>query len=357
MVIHPEAVATLRDGDTVVIDGDTGQLLTEPTEHEAATARRAPLVLADLEPAPQPVTLRDGTAVPLLGNIGGEADAQHTVERGGQGVGLFRTEYFFLDRVEAPSLAEQTDIYERVLRAAGGSPVTFRTLDAGSDKPLSFLPRGHEDNSALGFRGIRTAAAHPDLLLTQLTAIAAAAERVGGAAPRVMAPMVTTWDEVNDFVAAARSVGIEHTGVMIETPAAAIMVEEFADLIDFVSIGTNDLTQYTLAADRLLTPLAALNTPWQPSVLRLVGHVVNHARELPVGVCGEAASDPLLAAVLLGLGVTELSMTPSMIPFVAQELAAHSLEECKNAAEAVLTARTADAARMAASQILRTGSA
>jgi phosphoenolpyruvate-protein phosphotransferase len=353
VVIHPQAVATVQNDVTILIDGSTGELLSKPGEAEIATARTTPLILADLEPVHDPVLLTDGHRVPLLGNIGGIEDAKRARERGAVGVGLFRTEYLFLQDAEAPDTEEQTRAYAEVLEEFQGQKVIFRTLDVGSDKPLPFLPRPEETNSALGVRGIRTAQPNPELLETQLHAIAAAAHDNPNVEVGVMAPMVTTWKESQDFAALARRCGIDSVGIMVETPAAAVMAQELSEPLSFLSIGTNDLTQYTLAADRLSTQLASLNTPWQPSVLRLIAQTVTGAGDLSVSVCGEAASDPLLAVALIGLGVSELSMTPSVLPVVANALGQVSLDQCRRAALAAQSALSAAAARESVASIVQ----
>nr|WP_231880315.1 putative PEP-binding protein [Microbacterium sp. H83] len=283
----------------------------------------------------------------------GPAEAEVAAAAGAEGVGLFRTEFCFLDRVDAPSVDEQVAAYRGVLAAFPGRRVVVRTLDAGSDKPLPFANADAEQNPALGVRGLRIARRSPALLDGQLRALAIAAE-AESALVDVMAPMVATVDEARDFAASARSVGLTSVGVMIETPSAALLASEMLEVVDFVSLGTNDLAQYTLAADRQLAELGELNDPWQPAVLRLIGAVgdAGRARDLPVGVCGEAAADPALAPVLVGLGVTSLSMTPRALGRVAAALEAVTEAQCRAAAEAVRKAATAADARAAAAAVL-----
>ena len=236
--------------------------------------------------------------------------------------------------------------YRAVLSHFPGRRVVVRTLDAGADKPLRFLTPDHEDNPALGVRGLRTAVAHPDVLDRQLDAIAQAAA-AETAEVWVMAPMVSTVDEARDFAAACSAHGLEQSGVMIETPAAALQARHVLAEVSFASLGTNDLTQYTMAADRDLAGVAALSTPWQPAVLQLVRVACEGGsmHGVPVGVCGEAAADPLLAPVLVGLGVTSLSMTPRALADVAGTLAGVSRDECVELARTVLECSTAQAAR------------
>jgi phosphotransferase system enzyme I (PtsI) len=241
-----------------------------------------------------------------------------------------------------------------VLAAFPGRKVVVRTLDAGSDKPLPFANAEDEENPALGVRGLRIARRRPELLRDQLKALAAAAE-AESALVEVMAPMVATVDEAREFAAEAHAAGLERVGIMIETPAAALLAAQLFEVVDFVSLGTNDLAQYTMAADRLLSDLGDLNDPWQPAVLRLIGEVgaAGRAAGKPVGVCGEAGGDPALAPVLVGLGATSLSMTPRSLGRVAEALAAVSEEDCRRAAEVARNASTAADARVAVGAVLR----
>lgn len=339
--IAPDAV--------VLVDGDRGTVEVEPDPARAEAARAEAVVV----PFEGEGVLADGHRIRLLANVGGAAEAATAAAAGAEGVGLFRTEFCFLDRVDAPSIDEQVAAYRGVLAAFPGRRVVVRTLDAGSDKPLPFANADHEDNPALGVRGLRIARRSPALLDDQLRALARAAE-AESAVVEVMAPMVATVDEARAFAESARAVGLMTVGVMIETPSAALLASEMLEVVDFVSLGTNDLAQYTLAADRLLAELGELNDPWQPAVLRLIGAVGAAGRtwDLPVGVCGEAAADPALAPVLVGLGVTSLSMTPRALGRVAAALGAVTEAQCRAAAEAVLKAATTADARAAAVAVL-----
>ncbi|MCW2720438.1 phosphoenolpyruvate--protein phosphotransferase [Pseudonocardia sp.] len=333
-------IASVAEGTTVLVDGTTGVVEPDPPDE-----RRA--VPAAMVPAADtPGATADGHRVALLSNIGTLVDAEQAAATASEGVGLFRTEFLFLDRRTRPDVAEQTRTYAAVLRAFGDRRVVVRTLDAGSDKPLPFLPLGHEENPALGMRGLRTAAVHPGVLDDQLTALAAAAEETGRAVD-VMAPMVATAQEAERFAARARGHGLTRVGVMIEVPAAALRARELLEVVDFVSIGTNDLGQYTMAADRTAGALGDLLDPWQPALLDLVAMVGEAGRttDKPVGVCGEAAADPLLAAVLVGLGVTSLSTAPASRPAAHAQLSALTAQECRVAADRARSARSADAAR------------
>ncbi|WP_047522757.1 phosphoenolpyruvate--protein phosphotransferase [Microbacterium sp. ZOR0019] len=337
-------------GATLLVDGGRGTVEVDPPESRVAEAAAAATAV-EFDGTGR---LAGGHRVALLANVGGAADAVNAAAARAEGVGLFRTEFCFLDRADAPSVEEQTAAYRGVLAAFPGRKVVVRTLDAGSDKPLPFANADHEDNPALGVRGLRIARRRPQLLDDQLRALARAAE-AESAQVEVMAPMVATVEEAREFAERARAAGIERAGIMIETPSAALIAAELFEVVDFVSLGTNDLAQYTLAADRLLSDLGDLNDPWQPAVLRLIGIVgeAGRAAGKSVGVCGEAASDPTLAPVLVGLGATSLSMTPRSLGRVAEALSVVSEEDCRRAAEAVLGARTVDEARAVA----RTGEA
>ncbi|WIV55190.1 phosphoenolpyruvate--protein phosphotransferase [Amycolatopsis nalaikhensis] len=274
--------------------------------------------------------LADGHRVKLLANVGSPADAHAAIAAGAEGIGLFRTEFCYLSAEEEPTEAAQREAYAAVLAPFAGRPVVVRTLDAGSDKPLAFLPMGAEPNPALGVRGLRIAFDRPELLDRQLSAITAAAADTG-VELSVMAPMVATAAEAAWFAARARAAGIGRVGVMIEIPAAALCAEEILAEVDFVSLGTNDLAQYVFAADRQLGAVASLNDPHQKALLRLVGMVAAAGVEVgkPVGVCGEAAADPSLAPVLVGAGVTSLSMNAVALAGVGAALREVDLEACR----------------------------
>lgn len=351
-VVAAPIARELHDGDVVLVDGTSGEIVRDPAPELAATARTTPLRLTEHAPFAGLGATADGAHVSILANVGGPQDVAAAVERGAEGVGLFRTEFCFLGRSEAPGRDEQVAAYRRVLEGFPGQRVVIRTLDAGSDKPLPFLTPGHEENPALGVRGYRTAAQHPDVLQLQLEAIAEAATAVPGSEPWVMAPMIATVTEAEAFASAGRAAGHTRVGVMVETPSAALMAEELFAHVDFVSLGTNDLTQYTMAADRLSGALAEFGDLWQPAVLRLIETCVAGSNGKPVGVCGEAAADPLLARVLVGIGVTSLSMSARAVPVVGEAVASGTLDRYEEAAAAALAAATAAEARAAAATVL-----
>ncbi|MGK5114318.1 MULTISPECIES: phosphoenolpyruvate--protein phosphotransferase [unclassified Geodermatophilus] len=353
------AIADLEDvpaGATVLLDGDRGTVTIDPDPEEAqarvAAARLATEALAGYR---GPGRTRDGVAVKVLANVQDGAGARAAAAAHAEGVGLLRTELAFLGRAEEPSVDEQARGYADVFTAFEGRRVVVRTLDAGSDKPLAFATPPDEANPALGVRGLRVARRDPGLLERQLDAIAEAA-RSTGAQPWVMAPMVATVGEAADFARQVRDRGLV-PGVMIEVPSAALMADRLFRHVDFLSIGTNDLSQYALAADRLSADLADLTDPWQPALLALVQltAAAGARADRPVGVCGEAAADPLLACVLVGLGITSLSCAASSIPGVGARLAGVDLADCQAAAEAALATDDPQAARAAARAVLAGG--
>jgi phosphoenolpyruvate-protein phosphotransferase (PTS system enzyme I) len=348
-VVAVDGLDDVAAGTMVLVDGTLGTVTVSPDDTAAGEAVAAAQRQAERASHwSGPGATADGHAVSILANVQDGAAARSAAETPAEGVGLFRTELCFLNRDTEPSVEEQTDIYAEVLEAFSGRKVVIRTLDAGSDKPLKFVGHPDEANPALGVRGIRIAAGNPGLLDRQLQAIAAAAKRTGNP-PWVMAPMIATAQEAEAFAAQARSHGLT-AGVMIEVPAAALLADRILDHVDFLSIGTNDLAQYTMAADRMSAELASLTDPWQPAVLTLVAMTVRAGAAVgkPVGVCGEAAADPLLACVLTGLGVTSLSAASAAIQGVGAKLAQVTLQQCRAAADAVLGTATAADARAAA---------
>lgn len=341
---------SLRDGETVIVDAAAGVVTTAPTPDELERALRRAEDRASASSAPiTDGALADGTPVPLLANLGKPEGAIDAVALGAEGVGLFRTEFLFLSSAQAPTVEQQREAYTKLLSAFPGKKVVVRVLDAGADKPLAFLNDAHEENPALGLRGIRALRASEDILREQLTALAEA-DAATDADLWVMAPMVATVEESEYFTDIARDYGIKTAGVMVEVPSSALLADRILSYTDFASIGTNDLTQYTMAADRLLGSVAALQDPWHPAVLRLIREVgdAGRAHRKPVGICGEAAADPLLAVVLVGLGATSLSMAPTALADVRATLLKHTVDEARGIAAAALAASDAASARIAA---------
>ncbi|MEU1204266.1 phosphoenolpyruvate--protein phosphotransferase [Nocardia sp. NPDC005825] len=346
VVAAPEAVG-IAEGTEIVLDGTAGVVELEPS---AARRQEVSAFRARQADAPTgPGRTSDGHPVPLLANVGSAADALLAVELGAEGVGLFRTEFLFLDRKSAPTVAEQTERYAEIFRVMGDRPVIVRTLDAGSDKPLPYLDLPDEENPALGVRGLRLSSVDEGTLLGQLAAIQAAVEQTGTPV-KVMAPMVATAEEAAYFAARARAAGLETPGIMIEIPAAALRSEQLGAEVEFFSIGTNDLSQYLFGADRMSAAVAALHDPWQPALAATIALAVAGAAKqgVKVGVCGESASNPDFACVLVGLGVETLSMAPRSLAGVRARLASVTRARCEAAAAAVVSARTAADALSAA---------
>jgi phosphoenolpyruvate-protein phosphotransferase (PTS system enzyme I) len=344
-VMAARGVLELADGTTVLVDGSAGTVIVEPDPAEITRARKAVRRARTFDGRGQTA---DGRRVRLMANVGDPGQVGVAVATAAEGVGLFRTEFCFLDHHQAPTVDEQVAAYRQVLGAFPGQRVVVRTLDGGADKPLLFLDQPPERNPALGIRGVRIGQNSPQVLTDQLTAISQAARRER-AEVWVMAPMVATVDEAADFVARCDEAGLEVPGIMIEVPAAALSASQVLQTARFASIGTNDLTQYTMAADRDAGALAQLTDPWQPAVLQLVELTcrAGQKRARPVGVCGEAAADPALACVLVGLGAASLSMTPQAIPDVAAALRKVSYEECVRLARLAVAAPGARQARQA----------
>jgi phosphoenolpyruvate-protein phosphotransferase (PTS system enzyme I) len=344
-VVAARGVLELPDGTVVLVDGSTGSVRVDPGAAEVTQVRHAARRVQAFNGWGRTA---DGHRVPLMANVGDPAHVGAAVDAAAEGVGLLRTEFCFLGRQQPPTVDDQASAYRQVLTAFPGQRVVVRTLDGGADKPLPFLRQRAELNPALGVRGLRTSAHSRQLLTDQLTAIARAAKQER-ADVWVMAPMVATAEEAAEFVDRCAVAGLVNAGVMVEVPGAALSAAELFQYARFASVGTNDLTQYTMAADRNASELAELNDPWQPAVLRLVQLTcqAGTARDRPVGVCGEAAADPALACVLVGLGASNLSMTPQAIPAVASALHVTTHEECVRLAQLAVTAPSARAGRQA----------
>ena len=340
-------VLSVPEGTTIILDGSSGELRIEPSPELLADFRGRAADLerrraAQLALAEQPAVTRDGTVFAVAANIGSVADARSSLAAGADGAGLVRTEFLFLGRAAAPTLEDQQAEYGAIAEAMGGRRITLRTLDVGGDKPLPYLPMPFEANPFLGRRGIRLSLDHRELLLEQLQAVCETARR---APTSVMFPMVATLGELIDarqvLLDAAGPSGLPdglQVGMMVEVPAAALKIETFLPHLDFVSIGTNDLTQYTLAAERGNGAVAALSDALDPAVLLLIDHVCRAARgRVEVTVCGEAASDELAIPVLIGLGVRELSVSPYAVPRVKAAIRELDLARCTALAQTALT--------------------
>ncbi|MBT1173749.1 phosphoenolpyruvate--protein phosphotransferase [Bifidobacterium sp. MA2] len=337
-VVSAAGAEDLETGETVIVNAAKGEVVTEPTDEQIEEAEHAKAKAARAkELRGQAGGTKDGHHVPLLANLGKPADGKTAIEYGAEGVGLFRSEFLFIGNSEPPSVEEQTKAYTELLAQFPGKKVVIRMLDAGADKPLPFLTPEDEPNPALGLRGLRTLRVHKEVLEGQLKALAAADAQTD-ADLWVMAPMVADEHEAAYFVKLGKSFGLKKVGVMAEVPSIAVMADKVAQVADFVSIGTNDLTQYTMAADRTLGSVSNYQTAWHPAVLRMIKLIADAGNKygMPVGVCGEAAADPDLAVILTGIGVNSLSMTPVALDDVRAALAEVTFEEAKAKAEAAL---------------------
>lgn len=358
--LGPE-ILQLAEGMLLALDGQTGEVWITPdpdrltplqvkqqtwqaTQHQARSA------------AHQPAVTRDGRAIPVLANISSVAEAQQARSWGAEGIGLLRTEFLFLDRSTAPSETEQLAVYNAIAAAMGDRPLTIRTLDVGGDKPLPYLSRPAEANPFLGYRGIRVSLDQPEYFKTQLRAILRASV---GHPLKVMFPLIATVAEVRaakailaDMQAELRQAGIPfdetmQVGIMLEVPAAVAIADQLAAEVDFFSIGSNDLSQYAMAADRTNSQVASLADALHPAVLRLMqqGIQAAHTAGIWVGLCGEIAADPIAIPVLLGLGVDEISLNSAAIPVIKQTIGQWSMAEAKAIADAVLQLETATQVR------------
>lgn len=342
-VVQVVGALELPEGEIVAVDAGHDQVVVEPSDAMRASYQRRAERLAALASDTSLGATSDGSRIQLLANIGTVEDAEKASPMAVEGVGLFRTEVLFLSAAVAPTVEEQAEAYTKVLQHFEGRKVVVRTLDAGADKPLKFANQEVEENPALGVRGYRLVRTMPELLATQLEALALAQEAVPKTDLWVMAPMISTKQEAADFALTARKAGIRRVGVMIEVPAVALRADQILPEVDFGSIGTNDLAQYTMASDRMQGNLADLLDRWQPAVLQLVEMTAKAGQALgrPVGVCGESAADPTMALVLKGMGVTSLSTSTGATSEVRYALRNHTLEQCQAMARAALAADSA----------------
>ena len=287
--------------------------------------------------------------IPVRSNIGTLDDAESASKTLADGVGLFRTELLYLSSSHEPSIEQQAKSYSEILKAAPEGPIVVRTIDAGSDKPVPFLNMPAEENPSLGVRGYRLLANHREFVEGQLKALELARQE-SGREVWVMAPMVATIDEAKTFSDLARSLGKYKVGIMIETPSIALLIDQLSGVVDFVSVGTNDLSQYLFAADRMNPSLGALLNHWQPALIKSLSRIANDAKQAGIssGVCGESASDPAFAILLAGLGFDSVSVSRSQVDAVHNALSSLELEDAQKVAQAVLKATTPEQAKATA---------
>jgi phosphoenolpyruvate-protein phosphotransferase (PTS system enzyme I) len=332
-VVSCEEAKSLQSGDLVLVD-PVGDRVVVGGSMEAAT--KALSFVAKLS---EPI-------VAVRANIGSLADAITASTSAARGVGLFRTELLYLSSSQKPSLDQQVTKYSEILSASPEGPIVVRTIDAGSDKPVPFLNMPHEENPALGIRGYRLIKEHREFITEQLAALEQARVKTGRDV-WVMAPMIASYLEAVEFAELARSIGQYKIGIMIETPAIISAIGHLGGKLDFVSVGTNDLSQYLFAADRMHAQLGALMNHWQPALISALADIARHSSKagLHSGVCGESASDPSFSIVLAGLGFDSVSSSPSQVGQVRSALTSVDKEQAKLVAEAALQGLSADQAK------------
>ncbi len=349
-------IMEVPDGTQVILDGGSGDVFIDPDDGTLAEYQKRMEIAssmheASMKHAHEPAVTKDGVQLEVVANIGNVEGAESAVENGAEGVGLLRTEFLYLERKSLPSEEEQYEAYRAILDVFGDMPVILRTLDVGGDKEIPYMGLEVESNSFLGFRALRVCLARTDIFKPQLrAALRAGVDRN----VKLMFPMVATVDEVRraraileecreelrtESIPFARNIEV---GIMVEIPSAAVIADQLAKEVDFFSIGTNDLSQYTMAADRTNSKVAELSDAFFPAVLRLVRDIIKaaHAEGKWVGMCGELAGEPLAAPILLGLGLDEFSMSPPMVPLIKQILRNLRADEMKTVAEQALQLET-----------------
>jgi phosphotransferase system enzyme I (PtsI) len=361
LVAVSDVLVKAQSGSTVILDGETGQLILDPTQKDLARFKN---LIREAESVERrvyevrfaPAATRDGTQVRLMANVEGDRDLDHVEREVVSGIGLFRTEFAFMERNQFPTEDEQVAMYKRAIDRAEGNVVTFRTLDIGGDKPLRYFRTPEERNPVLGWRGLRISLDWPDIFYTQVRAILRAS--ASGHA-RILLPMVTNVVEVSRCRKVLEQIledlaesGEPHDfniefGVMIEVPAMVHILPTVLPLVDFVSVGTNDLVQYLLAVDRDNPRVASMYDPYHPAVLRVLKTIGDEATRFgkPASICGEIAGDHYFTPLLIGFGFRELSMAPVFLPRVKLMVRSFSIEECQNLAEKALAKEYPEAVR------------
>ncbi|MCD6476317.1 MAG: phosphoenolpyruvate--protein phosphotransferase [Anaerolineaceae bacterium] len=348
----PLELDKIANGTMIVLDGESGEMIVSPTEAELNAVKERMKQLEkgweeELAAAHEKALTLDGHEVEVVANIGSAEDARQAVEYGAEGVGLLRTEFLYLERDASPSESDQIEVYREIAKEMGDLPIVVRTLDIGGDKAVSYLDLSEEFNPFLGWRAIRMISERPEVLHDQFRALL---QGFAGSNLCIMLPLVSNIQEIRTAKAFYKEEIVNLTaegktiaenvqfGIMVEVPSAAMMVEHFAEEVDFFSIGTNDLTQYTLAVDRTNERVASLASPFHPAVLKLIARTIKeaHKKDRWVGLCGEMAGDPMATEILLGLGLDEFSMAAISIPTIKAKLRRLNLVECQKIAEKAL---------------------
>lgn len=346
-------ILSITPGSFLLVDGDQGRITINPDEptriaFQALSTKSKINQIEAQEKADQPAVTLDRVKVEVVANIGGLEDAQAATKLGAEGVGLFRTEFLYLNRQQLPDETEQVKVYRQVFEAIGKKPIVVRTLDIGGDKAVPYIGFPEEANPFLGWRAIRMNDSRSDVFLGQVRALLQAGYDKD---LRIMVPMVSNIEEITNARKLIDEAGMQlqkeglpraqnvQFGIMVEIPSTAIIADRLALSLDFFSIGTNDLTQYTLAADRTNTRVAHLASPFHPAVIRLIQMTIQaaHTHQKWVGLCGEMAGDIMAVPLLLGLGLDEFSMSPSLIPAIKRAIRKCEQTECRKLAERILT--------------------
>lgn len=332
-VVSCPGASELENGDRVLVD-PVGDRVVVSDDVSLATS------------AISFVSISKDAIIPVRANVGSLEDAESASNTLAQGVGLFRTELLYLSATKEPTFEQQVKSYGDILKASPEGPIIVRTIDAGSDKPVPFLSMPEEQNPSLGVRGFRLITEHRDFIKGQLKALEFARQE-SGREVWVMAPMISTLDEAKVFAELAKSIGGYKVGIMIETPSISLLVDQLNGVLDFVSVGTNDLSQYLFAADRMNPSLGALLNHWQPALIKILAAIANDAKAVGIssGVCGESASDPAFAIVLAGLGFDSISVSRSQVNAVHNALSSLTLQEAQRVAASALRATSAQAAK------------
>ena len=337
-VVSCPGASELANGDKVLVDPVGDRVIVSDDVSLATRAIKF-------------VPIGSNSLIPVRANIGSLDDALAASKTMANGVGLFRTELLYLSSSHEPSIEQQAESYIEILKAAPAGPIVVRTIDAGSDKPVPFLNMPAEENPSLGVRGYRLLIEHREFVEGQLKALELA-RKESGREVWVMAPMIATVDEAKTFSDLARAIGQYKVGIMIETPSISLMIDQLAGVVDFVSVGTNDLSQYLFAADRMNPSLGALLNHWQPALIRSLAQIASDAKKAGItsGVCGESASDPAFAILLAGLGFKSLSVSRSQVDAVHNALSSLEIADAEKLAQAVLQATSAEQAKATALQ-------